>query len=84
MKTRYAITNINKDGLRILSFANQGRNHFDSREDAESWLSAMRGDMRSLRVVLGEQVDTLRVDAVECYDHGDAVRTVFENQKERP
>ena len=29
MKTRYAITHIGRDGLRKLTFANQGRNHYD-------------------------------------------------------
>lgn len=39
---RYAVTHINKDGQRQLSFANQGRNHYDTFEDAAMMIDAMR------------------------------------------
>lgn len=29
--TRYAITHVNKDNMRVLTYANQGRNHFEKR-----------------------------------------------------
>jgi hypothetical protein len=44
-------------------------------EEAEKALAGYMPDLRSK--VLGDVADTLRVTAVECYDHGDAVHTVF-------
>lgn len=75
MKTMYAITHINKDGMRQLSFANQGRNHYETREGAEAalanLLSANSAD------TLKMYNDSLEVRPVECYDHGDAVGIYF-------
>jgi hypothetical protein len=79
MRTRFVITLISKQsGLRVLAFGNQGRYHHDSRQAAEDWLAAMREDPRSMQNVLGDQPDTLEVREVECYDHGDAIRTCWE------
>ena len=39
MKTLFAITHVNKDGMRTLTFANQGRNHY---ETADKAFAAMR------------------------------------------
>lgn len=72
---RYAITHINKDGYRTLTFANQGRNHYETREQAETALSAYKPDLQSK--VLGDAADTLEVRAVECYDSGDAKQIYF-------
>jgi hypothetical protein len=45
VKTRYAITHVGNLGLRTLTFANQGQNHYDSLEEAEAalLLFAQRG-----------------------------------------
>jgi len=75
MKTRYAVTHINSQGLRVLTFANQGRNHYDTQAEAEKALEFYKPDLRAK--ILGEKADTLKVLPVECYDHGDATRTVF-------
>ena len=77
MKTMFAITHVNKDGMRTLTFCNQGRNHYATHDEAERALAAFVnvGDLR--RKVLHEMADTLAVREVECYDHGDAVRVYF-------
>ena len=68
------------DGLRVLAFANQGRNHFDTREAAEAHIAATMNPATNcadtLRSVFGD-VTKARVDSVECYDHGDAVGSVL-------
>jgi hypothetical protein len=74
---RYAITNIGKDGLRVLTFANQGRNHYDTREAAQASLDLFKGPQGLPRVLTPEQVASLQVTEVECYGHGDSTRTVF-------
>jgi hypothetical protein len=77
MKTLFAITKV-AGNLRVLADANQGRYHFATREEAEGRLKAIlsnnHGD--TLRSVFGD-TSKMRVDAVECYDHGDAVGTVL-------
>ena len=80
MKTRYAITHVNRDRLRVLTFANQGRNHYDDRADAARRLASfLQGNPeQTLRDIYGDPaIGTFEVTPVECYDHGDATRTVF-------
>ncbi len=76
-RMRFAITHANKDNLRVLTFANQGRNHYDTREAAEASLAAFRGPQGLPRVLTPEQVASLEAIEVECYGHGDALGTVF-------
>lgn len=83
MKTRYAITHISKDGLRVLSFPNQGRNHFDTQAEADKFLAALLDPATNrphvLRSVYGPHyLETIRAQPVPCFDHGDATKTVFE------
>jgi hypothetical protein len=68
---RFVITNINADGLRALTLANQGRNHFDTREEAEAVLESLKVSLREK--ILGDRADTLHVSEIECYGHGNAV-----------
>jgi hypothetical protein len=70
VKTRYAITHVGNLGLRTLTFANQGQNHYDSLEEAEAALLLFAPSLRAK--VLGDAADTLQVRPVTCYDHGDA------------
>lgn len=80
MKTRFAITHVNRDGLRVLTFANQGRNHYDDQADAVRRLASFlqSNPEQTLRDIYGDQaIGTFEVTPVECYDHGDATRTVF-------
>ena len=75
MNTRYAITHVNADnGLRRLTFAQQARDTYETLDTALAALIAFRGPHGLPRVLKPEEVATLRVDAVECYDHGDPVR----------
>lgn len=75
MKTLFAITHIGQDGLRRLTFANQGRNHYANEAQAQAALDVYKRDLQTK--ILGEQAETLAVRPVECYDHGDAVGIFF-------
>lgn len=75
MAIRYAITHVGKDGLRTLTFANQGRNHYVTREEAEALMALFAPGLRN---VLGAKTATLEVREVECYDHGDAKGIYFD------
>lgn len=70
MKTMYAITHISH-GLRRLTFANQGRNHYERPEQAQSALNRYLAGLRSAGTEM--EMRTLQVRPVECYEHGDAV-----------
>jgi len=81
MRTRYAVTVDvavpslpELPGWRQLAWANQGRNHWDTREQAERWLrEAWKNSEPAIRQVFGNRADTLGVDEIECHDSGDAV-----------
>ena len=73
---RFAITHINSTGLRTLTFANQGRNHYATYAEAEE---AMRMYEPELPKVLMGRADTLEVREVECYENGDAKGIYFDD-----
>jgi len=77
--TRYAITKVNKDGLIVLASANQGRNHFDTEEQATKHLALLRANNSNdnLKYFADGHPEKLAVRAIECYHHGDAIGTVF-------
>jgi len=76
MKTLFAITHVNRNGMRTLTFANQGRNHYDNAQTAQQALWDYQADLRAK--LLGEAADTLEVRPVLCYDNGDAVGVWFD------
>lgn len=71
--SRFVITHVGRDGLRRLTFAQQGRHTHASRKEAEDMLAACRE--RGLAYVLTEaELLTARVDAVDCHpDHHDPI-----------
>ena len=73
MKIMYAITHVNKDGMRTLALANQGRYHYATWEDAERALDLLREGLVN-KVGLND----LEIRAVECYSHGDAIGIWFD------
>ena len=73
---RFAITHKNGQGMRTLTFANQGRHHFDTRTEAEAALKSIEPSLRAK--VLGSLADTLEVREVDCYDLGDAKGIYFD------
>lgn len=73
MKTRFAITCTRK-GNRALAFRNIAASHFDTKEAAEIALASF---YKNTGHTVMELFPDARVDPVECYDHGEAVRTVF-------
>ena len=73
---RFAITHFNKKtGVRQVTFANQARNMYDSRQEAQEAMELYETDLRSK--ILGESANTLEVRSVECYDNGDAKGIYF-------
>jgi hypothetical protein len=76
--TRYAITKVNKNGMRTLAFANQGRHHFDTEDAAYEMLRAITGtnSLETLHSVYGD-IKLMEVRPVECYEHGDAIGIYF-------
>lgn len=88
MKTRFVITKVS-GGLRVLATANQGRYHSDTREQAEAKLKTMleNNSESTMQSVFGKNYrKEMKVIPVQCYDHGDAVGTVYgfaENEEGR-
>jgi hypothetical protein len=78
MKTMYAITHQYSPISRTLTFGNDGRNHFDTLEEAEAALELYKGPSGLCKVLTPKQMETLKVIAITCYNHGDSVDTVFE------
>lgn len=81
MKTMFAITHVNRDGMRQLSRANQGRCHFTTEVEASRYLELFKQNnaQTSLAQIYGAQsVGTFAVRPVECYDHGDAKGIYFD------
>ncbi len=80
MKTRFAVTHINRHGFRQLSFANQGRNHFDTYALARLHILAMirNNSGATIADVYGPHPETLDARPVLCYDHGDATAIYFD------
>ena len=79
--TRYALTHINRAGFRRLTFANQGRNHFDTfaaAEKARANVLANNG-ASSLASIYGPHfASTAAVHPVECHPSGDAMACYFD------
>lgn len=76
MKYLYAVTHINKDGYRVLSRPNQGRNHFATASDAQHMIDAMlkNNSLDTLESVYGKDgARTFEVRKIKCYDHGDMI-----------
>lgn len=75
-KVMFNISFIDKCGERILLGPNQGRFFSASPAEKEAWLKACFKNSGEDKLVdiCGEQSrGTFRVDAFDCYDHGDAV-----------
>lgn len=73
---RFAITHYDsKSGVRQLTFANQGRNFYATREDAEKAMQLFEPDLRSK--ILFDAANSLEVRAVDCYENGDAKSIYF-------
>jgi len=65
MNMRWAITHIS-DGWRIVSFLLVT---WTTKEEAEKALEEYKPELRG-RILTDEQMDTLEVALVECYDNG--------------
>lgn len=77
----YVVTHIDRHGMRTLTFANQGRNHRRTAEEAQHHLDEIlkHTSEETLRQCYGPKaIGTFEVRPVECYSHGDAKRVYFD------
>ena len=68
--TRYVATRINQDGMRTLVGAMQGRNTFETDEQAQHWIDAVVANNTPEQLVNIWHCDPkLEVRPVACYPH---------------
>jgi hypothetical protein len=84
---RFVVTHIvqsgARTGLRVMTFPQQGRNTYDTAEEAQSWIEAARKNNSASTMAMYGVPDTLEVRAVQCYPgHHDPVRSVFDDKEE--
>lgn len=80
--TRYVITHVNREGMRTLTFAAQGRNTYASAGEAQGMLDAfVETSLPNLLQVHGEQArGTFAVRPCECWPgHFDPCGVWFDN-----
>lgn len=83
MKTRFCVVYTSEQGETILATPNQSRFLFDTPSAAKDHLTTICGsvDRETRDSLYGENGwQTFEVRAVDCYDSGDAMRTVFPNK----
>ncbi len=74
---KYVITAIKSNGERMLAFANDSRNSYDTDELATTAMNNVKQNNSKERVA--ELVGTdLKVLPVECYPGGDAIKKSFD------
>ncbi len=78
VQVRFAITHVcAASGMRRLTFGKLERDTFESRAEADEFLSALRvqsDDGGGLSSVLStSELASLKVSAVDCYEHGDPI-----------
>lgn len=74
---RFAITHINREGRRTLSYPNQARYHFDDRDLAEKVLKNYSDptdhSRHNIALHFGNQaLGTFEVREIDCHETGDA------------
>ena len=75
---RYVVTHIDRNGMRTLAHAAQGRHTYATPELAQAWIDAAMIENREQRLAQFFGLPLL-VRAVECYDgHHDPVRVYFD------
>ena len=80
-RVRYVITKLDNQGMRVLGFPNQGRFHFDTKEEAEKVTETIRDSNSTL---LQKYFPKVKVVAAMCWHHGDCKGTVFEYEGDNP
>jgi hypothetical protein len=64
---RFVITHKFKEGMRQLTFPQQARNTYATKEEAEKALEAFKGPEGLRKVLNAQEMSTLEVRAVPCY-----------------
>lgn len=78
---RFAITHVSdRTSLRRLTFAQQGRDTYETRADGERALAAFVVPGGLDRVLSSTELATLRVSEIECYASGDPVHYYIETE----
>jgi hypothetical protein len=78
--TRFLLSYVNRDGIRTIFGANQGRNFFDTEGAAQKHMRAvlLNNAADKLTSTFGPLViESLRVTPAECYENGDAFGIYF-------
>jgi len=65
--TRYVVTHVNKDGMRTLAHAQQGRCTYATPEEAQAWIDAARANTSNNLQSVYPRPDTLEVRPCECW-----------------
>ncbi len=78
VKIRFALTHVSAaSGRRRLTFAMQARDTFESRREADAFLSALRVQVSAggglTRVLSASELASLEVSEVACHDSGDPI-----------
>ena len=78
--TKFALTFVNKDGLRVLAHANNGRHFWTTKQEGFNWLKLMykNTSLDTIKQVFGDK-PKFKINQIVCYSSGDSTRTVFEN-----
>lgn len=76
---RYGIVHEISGGLYTFARGNQGRVHYDTKEEAQKALELFRPGLESKLNLKG-----LRVFAIDCWDHGDSKSSVFGGETSLP
>lgn len=87
MNLRYVISNIDKDGFRTMTYAQQGRNTKATREEAERELIALLGNnsVERLEGVFGSQsTGTFEVSVIDCYPGHNDPKGCYIDEKLNP
>lgn len=81
MNIRYVITHIEQSsptrGMRRLTFRNAGSNTFDTPEQAQQLIYAMRSNNSPSTLAMYGTPDTLEVRAVECWPGHNDPKTIW-------
>ncbi len=78
---RWALTHIDRNDVRVLTSANRGQYHYETREAAEKMLDSFlkNNSPERLAQLFGDRApSTFAVREIECYSHGDAVGIYFD------
>lgn len=78
---KFGIIKRNEHGMRLLAFSKNAHNYFPTHIEAQDMLDDFmkKYSISDIISILGDP-DTLEVQPIECYWHGEAVRRIQKNE----